>query len=84
MTCSVGGYGFCCSSAVLVLKMSANFPTAVVALGGFYKKVVEGTGLRRILIMLRIASVALSFDDRAGIATLLGNNWTVSRCLRFS
>ena len=78
MTCSVGGYGFCCSSAVLVLKMSANFSTAVVALGGFYKKIVEGTVLRRIVIMLQIASVALSCDDRDGIVTLLGNNWMVS------
>ena len=76
--CYIGGYGLCCSGAFLVIKISANFSTEVLALGPYSKKGVVGPGLRRILMRSWIASVALSCDDRAGIANLLGNNWEVS------
>ena len=76
--CYVGGGGLCCSGAMLVLKMSANFPTTVVDLGPYSKKGVVGPVLIRIVMRSRIASEDLSCDDRAGIATFLGNNWTVS------
>ena len=58
--------------------MSANFSTAVVDLGPYYKKGVSGPGLRIILMRSRIASLDLSCDDSSGIATLLRNNWTMS------
>ena len=76
--CSVIGDGFCCSGAVLVLKMSTNCSTSVVALGIYSKKGVAGTGLQITVMRSRIAPVALSCDYRAGIVTLLRNNWTVS------
>ena len=38
VSCSVGGDDFCCYGAVFVLKISANFSTAVVALGPHSKK----------------------------------------------
>ena len=75
---SIGGDGFYFSGAVLVLKKSANCSTEVAALGPYSKKGVVGTGLKIIVMRSRIASVDLSYDYRAGIVTLLGNNWTVS------
>ena len=79
--CSVGGDGFCCYGAVLVLNISANCSIAVVALGPYSKKGVSGTGLCIIVMTSRIESVALSCEDRDVIGTLIGNNCTVSEIL---
>ena len=76
--CYIGGDGLCCSFAVLLLRFSANCSTAVLALGTYYKKGVAVPGSQRIVMISWIASVALYYDDRYGIATLLGNNWMVS------
>ena len=75
--CSGRGDRFCYSSDVLVLKFSTNYSTVVVSLGAYSKKGVMSLVLRRILMRSRIASVALSCGDRAGIATLIRNNWKV-------
>ena len=40
--CSDVGGGLCCYGAVLVLKISDNCSTAVVALGPYSKRGVEG------------------------------------------
>ena len=52
--CSTLGGRLYCYGAVLVLKMSANFSTAVLALGIYSKKCVTGIGLQIIVMKSRI------------------------------
>ena len=79
--CSVGGDGFCCYGALLIIKISANCSTSVVALGPYSKKGDTEPVLQIIVMISRILSVALSCDDMADNATFLGNNWMVSEIL---
>ena len=49
-----GGDGFGCYGAALVLKISANCSTSVLALGPYYKKNVAGPGLLIIVMISQI------------------------------
>ena len=68
---SAGGEGSCCFGSMLAINMSTNCSTSVVYLGPYNRNGVAGPVLHRIMMRSRIALVALSGEDRAGIFFLL-------------